>query len=401
MRLASRDEPGSVASMNLLAALVAFIFAVLGASLSTEGIFRPGAVLPGAVLSLVASGALFASARYPRAATVVAICCEAAACAVGYLPTPLLLAPLIGCLYRLTVLSGPRTATWWTGIAVGAVILGGATSGDTDPTGGSFLLETVGVALWLLPAVFAGRLAHTERAYLQMVQARAEDVERNRDEDVRRRLSEERLRIARDLHDVVAHHLAVANAQAGTAAHLLTKRPEQVPGLLAGLGSSTSAALRELKATVGLLRNPDDDSSADTTPAPGLDQLPDLVESCRATGMDIRIVSDGTPRRLPPLVELTAFRVIQEALTNVTKHAVRPVVTISLKYDDDNTFSTRVVNTSDRPVSAGTEGYGLIGMHERARAVEGTVRAGAAGHKQYAVALTIPLTPWQEASEPQ
>ncbi|GAA1146871.1 sensor histidine kinase [Nesterenkonia lutea] len=386
--------------MNLLTALVAFIFAALGASLSTEGIFRPGDVLPGALLSLVASGALFASTRYPRAATVVAIGCEAAVCAAGYLPTPLLLAPLIGCLYRLTVLSGPRTATWWTGIAVSAVILGGTTN-DTDPTGGSFLLETVGVALWLLPAVFAGRLAHAERTYLQMVQARAEDVERSRDEDVRRRLSEERLRIARDLHDVVAHHLAVANAQAGAAAHLLPKRPEQVPDLLASLGSSTAAALRELKATVGLLRTPDDDdSSADTAPAPSLDQLPDLVETCRATGMDVRIVSDGTPRRLPPIVELTVFRVVQEALTNVTKHAVRPVVTVSLTYDEE-AFSARVVNTSDHPVPAGTVGYGLIGMRERVRAVHGTVEAGATGHNQYEVTLTIPLSPWQEDLEPQ
>jgi signal transduction histidine kinase len=385
--------------MNVLAALVAFVFAALGASLSTEGIFRPAELLPGALLSLVASGALFAAARYPRAATVIAICCEAAACAAGYLPTPLLLAPLIGCLYRLTVLGGPKAAAWWTGIAVGAVIVAG-TASDATPTGGSLLLRTVGVALWLLPAVFAGRMTHAQRAYLRMVQARAEDAERSRDDDLRRRLSEERLRIARDLHDVVAHHLAVANAQAGTAAHLLDKRPEQVGELLAGMGGSTSAALRELKATVGLLRNPGDDSSTDTTPAPGLDQLPDVIEACRAAGIDVCVVSDGTPRRLPPLIELTAFRIVQEALTNVTKHAVRPVVTISLSYDED-TFSAHVVNTSARPGPVGTGGYGLIGMRERALAVGGSVHAGPADHDQYAVSLTIPLAPWQEDQVPR
>ncbi|ONI73873.1 hypothetical protein BWI15_10665 [Kribbella sp. ALI-6-A] len=380
--------------MNVLAALVAFLFAVLGASLSTEGIFRPAELLPGAMLSLVASGALFVSARSPRAATVVAICCEAAACAAGYLPTPLLLAPLIGCLYRLTVLGGPRAAGWWTAIAVSAVIAGGAAS-DANPTGGSLLLRTVGVALWLLPAVFAGRMSHTQRAYLQLVQARAEDAERSRDDEVRRRLSEQRLRIAQDLHDVVAHHLAVANAQAGTAAHLLTKRPEQVGELLTGLSGSTSAALRELKATVGLLRDPGDDSSPGTTPAPGLDQLPELVEACRAAGIDVHVASDGTTRQLPPLVELTAFRIVQEALTNVTKHAVHPVVTISLAYDED-TFSVHVVNTSAHPAPVGEEGFGLIGMRERAAAVGGSVRAGPAGPDRYAVRLTIPLAPWQE-----
>jgi signal transduction histidine kinase len=307
----------------------------------------------------------------------------------------LLLAPLIGCLYRLTVLRGPRAATWWTGIAVSAVILGGAIS-DADPTGGSLLLRTVGVALWLLPAVFAGRMTHAQQAYLQMVQARAEDAERSRDDDMRRRLGEERLRIARDLHDVVAHHLAVANAQAGTAAHLLTKRPEQARELLAGLSGSTSAALRELKATVGLLRNPGDDSSSEvTTPAPGLEQLPELIEACRAARIDVSVVTDGTPRRLPPLVELTAFRIVQEALTNVTRHAVGPVVTISLTYDQD-TFSVRVLNTSARPGPAGTGGYGLIGMRERALAVGGSVQAGPDGPDRYAVSLTIPLAPWQE-----
>lgn len=391
---AGGDRPGSVGPMNVLAALVAFLFAVLGASLSTEGIFRPAELLPGALLSLVASGALFVSARCPRAATVVAICCEAAACAAGYLPTPLLLAPLIGCLYRLTVLGGPRAAGWWTASAVSAVIAGGAAS-DANPTGGSVLLRTVGVALWLLPAVFAGRMSHTQRAYLQLVQARAEDAERSRDDEVRRRLREQRLRIAQDLHDVVAHHLAVANAQAGTAAHLLTKRPEQVGELLAGLSGSTSAALRELKATVGLLRDPGDDSSPGTTPAPGLDQLPELVEACRAAGIDVRVASDGTPRQLPPLVELTAFRIVQEALTNVTKHAVHPVVTISLAYGEE-TFSVDVLNTSALPAPAGAAGFGLIGMHERAAAVGGSVHAGPAGPDRYAVRLTIPLAPWQE-----
>lgn len=380
--------------MNVLAALIAFVFAALGASVSTEGIIGPAALLPGVMLSLVASVALLVSGRYPRAATVVAICCEAAAIAMGYLPTPLLLAPLIGCLYRLTVRRGTATAGWWTGIAVVAVTVAG-TATEVQPTVGEMLLQTVGVALWLLPPVFAGRLAHAQRAYLRVVQARAEDAERNRDDEVRRRLDEERLRIARDLHDVVAHHLAVANAQAGTAAHLLAKRPDQVPELLAGLSDSTSAALRELKATVGLLRRLGDDSAEAAPPAPGIDQLRDLIEACRAAGMDVSLVSDGKPRSLPPLVGLTAFRVIQEALTNVTKHAVDPVVTVTLVYDE-HTFSVQVVNTSIRRDPAGAEGYGLTGMRERALAVGGSVQAGPTGPDRYTVSLTIPLTPWQE-----
>lgn len=379
--------------MNVLAALVAFVFAALGASLSTEGIFRPAALLPGVLLSLVASGAFWASARFPRAATVVASCCEAAACAMGYLPTPLLLAPLIGCLYRLTAFIGPKAASWWTGAAAVAVTIGGAVS-DSQPSGGEMLLQTVGVALWLVPPVFAGRMAHAQRAYLEVVQARAEDAERNRDEEVRRRLGDERLRIARDLHDVVAHHLTVANAQAGTAAHLLDKRPEQARELLAGLSGSTSAALRELKATVGLLRSPGEGSAA-TAPVPGLERIPELIETCRSAGMDVSLVEEGTPRRLPALVELTAFRVVQEALTNVTKHAVDPVVTVTVAYDADS-LSVGVTNTSSRSASAEAGGFGLIGMRERANAVGGSLAAGPTGPDRYAMSLTIPLASWQE-----
>jgi signal transduction histidine kinase len=120
-----------------------------------------------------------------------------------------------------------------------------------------------------------------------------------------------------------------------------------------------------------------------------------LVEACRAAGIEVHLVGDGTTRQLPPLVELTAYRIVQEALTNVTKHAVRPVVTISLAVDED-TFSAHVVNTSTHPAPVGDGGFGLIGMRERALAVGGSVRAGPAGPDRYVVCLTIPLAPWQE-----
>jgi len=384
-----------VGPMNGVAALVAFLFAALGASIGTQGIFGPAELVPGVLLSLVASGALVVAARCPRAATAVAICCETAACAIGYLPTPLLLAPLIGCLYWLTVVASVRAVVWWTGLAVGAVIVGGVADA---PTGGSLVLRTVGVALWLLPAVFAGRTTRAQRSYLEVVRARAEDAERTREDDIRHRLGEERLRIARDLHDVVAHHLAVAHAQAGTASHLLDKRPEQARELLTGLSLSTSAALRELKATVAVLRTHDDDPSAATAPAPGLDQLAELVGPCRAVGIDVTVRSDGSPVRLPPLVDLTAFRIVQEALTNVTRHAVTPSVTITFTYTED-AFSAHVVNTGVRHGPAGA-GYGLVGMRERAAALGGTVRSGPTGPDRYAVDLVVPLAAWQEGRTP-
>ncbi|MBB3676218.1 sensor histidine kinase [Modestobacter versicolor] len=381
---------GRVGVRDAAAALVAFLFAALGASIGTQGIVGPAVLVPGVLLSLVASGALLVAARWPRAATAVAICCETAACALGYLPTPLLLAPLIGCLYWLTVVGSVRAVAWWTGVAVAAVILGGLT--DT-PTGGSLVLRTVGVALWLLPAVFAGRTTQAHRSYLEVVRARAEDAERTRDDEVRHRVGEERLRIARELHDVVAHHLAVAHAQAGTAGHLLDERPAQARELVAGLSTSTSAALRELKATVAVLRSADDETSADPVPAPGLDRLDDLVEPCRAAGIEVTVLRHGSLAGLPALVDLTAFRFVQEALTNVTKHAVEPSVTVTLTRTDD-TFSVEVVNTGVRPGPTGS-GYGLIGMRERALALGGSVVAGPVGSDRYAVTLAVPLAPWE------
>jgi len=373
------------------AALVAFVFAVLGASIGTQGILGPSEHLPGVLLSLVASVALFTAARWPRVATAVAIGCETAACSIGYLPTPLLLAPLMGCLYWLTAVGSVRAVAWWTGSAVAAVIVGSLT--DT-PTGGSLVLRTVGVALWLLPAVFAGRTTRARRSYLEVVRARAEDAERSRDDEVRHRVGEERLRIARELHDVVAHHLAVANAQAGTAEHLLDRRPDQARELLGALSTSTSSALRELAATVAVLRASDDDTPGETVPAPGLAQLGELVDPCRAAGIDVTVVGDPAPC-LPWLVDLTAFRVVQEALTNVTKHAVEPAVTIALDRTGD-TFCVEVVNTGARPGPVGA-GYGLVGMRERALALGGTVVAGPVGPDRYAVTLAVPLTPWEGA----
>ncbi|MCZ2847095.1 sensor histidine kinase, partial [Modestobacter sp. VKM Ac-2978] len=177
------------------------------------------------------------------------------------------------------------------------------------------------------------------------------------------------------------------------AEHLLDKRPEQARELLAGLSVSTSAALQELKATVAVLRTADDDPPADTVPAPGLDQLDELVEPCRAAGIDVTVHREGPLACLPRLVDITAYRVVQEALTNVTKHAVQPSVTITARRTED-TVCVQVVNTGVRPGPVGS-GYGLIGMRERALALDGTVEAGPVGSGRYAVTFAVPLTPWE------
>jgi signal transduction histidine kinase len=234
-------------------------------------------------------------------------------------------------------------------------------------------------------------LSHEEAAH-----ARAEYAERTREEEARHRVAEERIRIARELHDVVAHHLALANAQATTAAHLRRTDPDKAWQLVTELADTTSSALRELKATVGLLRQAND-PDAPLEPAPGLARLPDLAASFDSTGLPVTITTEGAPQPLSPGVELTAFRIIQEALTNVAKHAPGSKAYVRLRYGGGGLGIT-VANDSSASLSpsAGTPstpGYGLIGMRERALSVGGRLRSGPCPEGGFEVAAELPLQP--------
>ncbi|MEV5826401.1 ATP-binding protein [Spirillospora sp. NPDC052242] len=187
----------------------------------------------------------------------------------------------------------------------------------------------------------------------------------------------------------------MANAQAGTAAHLARNGPEQIRGILTDLSGTTSSALRELKATVGLLRRADD--TADGTeapslePAPGLARLDELTAACGAAGLAVDVVVEGEPRPLSAGVDLTAFRIVQEALTNVTKHAAAATARVRLAYGTDRLAITVTDDgTGAAPTSPG-RGFGLIGMRERAGSVGGDVRTGNRPEGGFEVAATLPL----------
>jgi signal transduction histidine kinase len=230
--------------------------------------------------------------------------------------------------------------------------------------------------------------------YLQAAQTRAEQAERTREEVARHRVAEERMRIARELHDVVAHHLALANAQAGTAAHVVRNRPDQAQQMLAELSATTSSALRELKAAVGLLRQADD-QEAPLEPAPGLARLSDLVAVLSAAGLDVTVTDEGTPRPLSPGADLTAYRIVQEALTNVTKHADTKEARVELAYSHE--WLTLTVTDQGGPAAAkpsapaAGSGYGLIGMRERAHSVGGHLRTGPRPGGGFQVTAELPL----------
>lgn len=299
-------------------------------------------------------------------------------------------------LYWLAATTDSRT-TWAYGGTATVLAVAAAIGADLDEM---VALRAIGPALWLLLPLAMGSKVRLRHAWLEAVQARAEHAERTREEEARLRVTEERLRIARDLHDIVAHHMAVANAQAGTAAHLLESNPALTKRLLNDLKATTSSVMLELRDTVGVLRRigPDTDS---LEPAPGLAQLPGLLEVCRSAGLTVSLEIEGEPQHLPAGVDLTAYRIIQEALTNATKHSASAAASLRLCYSSTRLTIT-VTNdrrTSDQP-TRNAHGYGIIGMRERANAVGGHLRAGESGGVGFEVVTALPLRPHAPASHP-
>lgn len=373
--------------------------ATLGSMLTLPGAEPPDQDRTATALLGLSCLSLLKHRTHPRVAVVVCGLCAAIVVGLGYLLTPLLLAPVMAALYWLASFTERRTTRVYGITTLVAVIVAAAFSDSMDHI--SLLLRTLGPLFWLLLPLAAGNMTRLRRAYLAAVQARAEHAERTREEEARLRVTEERMRIARELHDVVAHHMALANAQAGTAAHLALTSPEQTKVILTDLTGTTSSALRELKATLGLLRQNGDPDSAPLDPSPGLARLPELVSACASAGLKVTVSTEGEPQRLSPGVDLTAYRIVQEALTNVTKHASTQAAQVRFAY-----VGTRLMITvsNDGPVARGggesaaedaqSRGFGLMGMRERARSIGGELCAGHRPEGGFEVATALPLQPY-------
>jgi signal transduction histidine kinase len=235
-------------------------------------------------------------------------------------------------------------------------------------------------------AVAAGTASRHRHAFLAEARKRADRAEADRDAEARRRVTEERLRIARDLHDVIGHHLALIHIQARVAAHALDTPAGPAAQALDHVCAASKAALTDLGDTIGLLRQ-DGDPADPTAPVCGLDRVEDLLATYRRSGLDIAVTATGSVRTLPGPADLTAYRVLQESLTNVCKHAGPTTVTVGLAYHDD-ALEVTVENPTDGPVS-GPPGHGHVGMRERVGALGGTFTAGSAGDR-YRVTARLP-----------
>jgi signal transduction histidine kinase len=237
---------------------------------------------------------------------------------------------------------------------------------------------------WLVSAAVGVVATVQWHAHLREAQKRAEEAERTRDEMARRRAVEERLRIARELHDSLTHSISVIKVQAGVAAHLARKNGDEPPEALLAIQEASSDAVRELRATLDVLRREEDLGGS------GLDLLPTLVERARSSGLPTSYTVHGDRCALPPEVDQAAYRVVQEALTNVTRHAGKAHASVQITYGA-GTLTIRVEDDGAGSRQAPVPGYGLIGMRERVTALGGRLHAEPGALRGFTVQAEVPL----------
>jgi signal transduction histidine kinase len=288
---------------------------------------------------------------------------------------PIYLAPLVP-LYTLAVL-GLRRRTVIAVVAMTIAFVVISLLSDERAAHIGFLIAFAG---WAGGAIFLGTAQRNRRAYLAQLEQRARDLEETREEEARRRVAEERLRIARDLHDVIAHGIATIHMQSGAALHVLGRHPEQAAPALAAVKQLSKETLQELRATLDVLRASDAETgeAAPLAPTPGLDRLDTLVDVTRRAGLPVELHVVGTEAPRPAAVDVAAYRIVQESLTNVMRHAgerARAIVTVS---HGDHAVDIDVVDDGLGAAAPQVNGgHGIVGMRERAATVGGTVAAGA------------------------
>ncbi|HEY5877014.1 MAG TPA: histidine kinase [Ilumatobacteraceae bacterium] len=339
-----------------------------------------------AVVLIVACGAsITIRRRMPDLALAISIIAIAIYTLRDYEGGPIYLAPLVP-LYTLASLRERRELI----VPVGSALLVLLGVGLAAPDRGKNIWYHIAFTSWAAAALFLGDGARTRRAYLQQLEQRARDLEESRDEETRRRLAEERLRIARDLHDVIAHGIATINMQSGVAAHLYRRHPEQVVPALQAIKQVSKEMLADLRMTLHVLRQdgerPDDpmtgadecaDVAAPLAPTPGLDRVGGLVEMTRRAGLPVELrLGDGIAD-LPAAVDVAAYRIVQESLANVMRHADASRVEVTVCRSDGQID----IDVADDGLGAaangsGVPGHGIVGMRERAEMVGGRLEAG-------------------------
>jgi signal transduction histidine kinase len=386
-----RREPGSLARSAAVrrwavdAAIAAAVTAAqVGGTVAGGSWHQQGrGAAPGSlayILLAVGGASLLARRRYPVG--VLAVALVTTLWASGENAHVIYLALIVA--FFNAVLARKRAA------AIASLVIGYAASvwpwliGQSGHPSAAFALGLAAGLMFLLSAAELIRIRSQRAAALQ----------RSREEELRRRASEERMRMARDLHDVVAHNISVINDQANTALHLMDRQPDRARSALTTINDVSKQALVEIRSVLGVLR--DIDESAPRAPSPGLARLGDLVDSAAAAGLSVHVEEAGRPVPLPADVDLAAYRIIQEALTNSARHSGGTTATVRVAYGDGGVILEVGDDGSPRPagrtgIRAGGPGNGIAGMTERAKALGGTLQAGPRPEGGFGVRAWLPV----------
>lgn len=325
-------------------------------------------------LALIAAGSLALAAHRTAPRVVLAVTSAFLLAEVAYSgPSSILAVPVVGAVH-----TAGRTGHRGMAAAAAAVFLGGYVAAGSASA--SAAREALLLAGWFLCAVVTGLADSNWQAYLRQTEQRALEAERTREEAALRRAGEERLRIARELHDSLTHSISIVKLQAGVAVHLARKRGEEVPPALLAIQEASGEAMRELRATLEVLR------TDEPTGTPAL-----LVERARAAGLAVELTVTGEERPLAATVDRAMYRIVQEALTNAARHAGPAKVAVQLAYGTDElTIRVEDDGVAD-PAGPPAPGIGLTGMRERVTALGGTLDAGPREEGGFAVRARLPL----------
>ncbi|MEV4105048.1 sensor histidine kinase [Nonomuraea sp. NPDC049649] len=332
------------------------------------------------VLPAVALAGVLVRERHPVVALVVVVAATGLYFPFSALDAPIIYLPFV-VLYTAAE-RGHLIAAIATGsVALLAMGLGEVSGSTRHVDDGTFVMITG----WVVAAIAAGSVTRNRRAYLLEAERRAREAEYGKEEEARRRAGEERLRIARELHDVLGHNISLINVQASAALHGLKKRPEDAERALRTIKDTSKETLRELRTTLGVLRQVDED--APTAPADSLSRLDALVQ---ASGLKVHTELSGPLDRLPVEVDLAATRIIREALTNVARHSGAGEARLAVTAGD-GLIMIRVEDDGPGVTYTEGSGFGLRGMRERAAALGGSLEAGPRPEGGFRVLATLPL----------
>lgn len=320
---------------------------------------------------------------WPNAAYIASVVLTALYLALGNRPGPILIAPLFGMLHLMAHRHLRQALPY--------AIVGGAVIGLAHLRTSSLDAVAIFLAIWVGVGGLFAAVQAVRRAFEAETRAGQEWAERSREEEARRRMAEQRLSMAREVHDIVGHSLAVISLQAGVAEHLLETRPNQARTAVSAIREASRQALTELRGELATLRG-EDTGTVSRRPAPGLRDIPNLVASMRAAGLDVRLELSEQDFEVPESVGAAAYRIIQESLTNVVRHAgAGAVAGVRVRAVGGKLLMEIVDSGTGAP--EGSAGSGLAGMRERALALGGTLEAVNLPGGGFRVLVSVPIGP--------